>query len=270
MRTQYALAAVVLACAADAALAQEQVVASLPWLHGQTSGPNGTDYQPPDDGRDLWVVEDFTLAADQRLTRFESWGTVFPAPVQVFDINVRVYDGLPTVGNLVLSSVPGTGSVTASGLDYRFGANFGGQYLRAGSYWLVWNASTATGSGGHIAIWWAQAGAHAVGGGLPDNGMQWNPGGTWGYPGNIRQVPAQLGGGGQIGVNFSLMGTPGCYGNCDGSTAAPVLNVADFTCFLQEFAAGHGYANCDGSTAEPVLNVADFTCFLQRFAAGCS
>ncbi len=60
-----------------------------------------------------------------------------------------------------------------------------------------------------------------------------------------------------------------CYANCDGSTAAPVLNVADFTCFLNRFAAGESYANCDGSTAAPVLNVADFTCFLQRFAAGC-
>jgi hypothetical protein len=61
-----------------------------------------------------------------------------------------------------------------------------------------------------------------------------------------------------------------CYANCDQSTAAPVLNVADFTCFLQRFAAGDSYANCDQSTAMPVLNVADFTCFLQRFAAGCN
>jgi serine protease AprX len=60
-----------------------------------------------------------------------------------------------------------------------------------------------------------------------------------------------------------------CYANCDGSTEPPVLNVADFTCFLQRFAAGESYANCDGSTAVPVLNVADFTCFLQRFAEGC-
>ena len=29
------------------------------------------------------------------------------------------------------------------------------------------------------------------------------------------------------------------------------------------------YANCDGSTAAPVLNVNDFTCFLNRYAAGC-
>jgi hypothetical protein len=63
---------------------------------------------------------------------------------------------------------------------------------------------------------------------------------------------------------------PGCYANCDLSTSAPTLNVADFTCFLQRFAAGEPYANCDQSTSAPTLNVADFTCFLQRFAAGCN
>jgi hypothetical protein len=60
-----------------------------------------------------------------------------------------------------------------------------------------------------------------------------------------------------------------CYANCDGSTAMPLLNVLDFACFMQKFAAGDGYANCDGSTAPPVLNAADFACFLQRFSAGC-
>jgi hypothetical protein len=60
-----------------------------------------------------------------------------------------------------------------------------------------------------------------------------------------------------------------CNANCDESTVAPALNVADFTCFLQRFAAGDPYANCDRSTTPPVLNVADFTCFLQAYAAGC-
>jgi hypothetical protein len=60
-----------------------------------------------------------------------------------------------------------------------------------------------------------------------------------------------------------------CYSNCDQSTAAPTLNVADFTCFLAAYAGADPYANCDGSTAAPVLNVADFTCFLSRYAAGC-
>jgi len=61
----------------------------------------------------------------------------------------------------------------------------------------------------------------------------------------------------------------GCYANCDGSTQAPVLNVGDFTCFLQRFATGDSYANCDASTQPPMLNVLDFSCFLQKFATGC-
>jgi hypothetical protein len=61
----------------------------------------------------------------------------------------------------------------------------------------------------------------------------------------------------------------GCYANCDNSTQQPILNVADFTCFLNRFAAGDSYANCDNSTQQPTLNVADFTCFLNSFAAGC-
>jgi hypothetical protein len=69
-----------------------------------------------------------------------------------------------------------------------------------------------------------------------------------------------------------------CYANCDGSTTAPILNVEDFTCFINEFAAAQGlpheqqlthYANCDQSTTAPVLNVEDFTCFINAFAQGC-
>ncbi len=66
----------------------------------------------------------------------------------------------------------------------------------------------------------------------------------------------------------------GGYPNCDQSTVAPVLNVNDFICFLNAFAAGDPYypfqyANCDGSSLVPVLNVNDFVCFLNLFAAGC-
>ena len=35
------------------------------------------------------------------------------------------------------------------------------------------------------------------------------------------------------------------------------------------FAAGDAFANCDASTIAPVLNVNDFVCFQQRYAAGC-
>lgn len=68
----------------------------------------------------------------------------------------------------------------------------------------------------------------------------------------------------------SLTVAPACYANCDASTVAPILNIADFDCFLNHFAAGDAYANCDSSTTPPVLNVSDFVCFLNKFAAGCT
>ena len=37
---------------------------------------------------------------------------------------------------------------------------------------------------------------------------------------------------------FSNVMGPICYGNCDGSSVAPVLNVNDFICFQSRFAAG--------------------------------
>jgi len=64
--------------------------------------------------------------------------------------------------------------------------------------------------------------------------------------------------------------TPTCYGNCDHSTSVPFLNVQDFSCFLQKYAAADAYANCDASTTPPILNVQDFSCFLQKYAAECS
>ena len=63
---------------------------------------------------------------------------------------------------------------------------------------------------------------------------------------------------------------PSCYANCDSSTSLPFLNVNDFICFQQKYAAGDTYANCDNSTTAPVLNVNDFICFQTAFAAGCS
>jgi uncharacterized protein (TIGR03118 family) len=62
---------------------------------------------------------------------------------------------------------------------------------------------------------------------------------------------------------------PPCEANCDGSTTAPLLTAADFTCFLDRFRAGDSRANCDGSTTPPVLTASDFTCFLAKFRSGC-
>jgi hypothetical protein len=79
---------------------------------------------------------------------------------------------------------------------------------------------------------------------------------------------------------FEIVGSPAsqCYANCDGSTTPPILNVEDFSCFINEFAAAQNlphqqqlthYANCDQSTTPPVLNVEDFSCFINKFATGC-
>jgi hypothetical protein len=70
-------------------------------------------------------------------------------------------------------------------------------------------------------------------------------------------------------VVSAVPAAPPCYPNCDASTASPVLNVADFSCFLTKYASGDPYANCDASTAPPTLNVADFSCFLTKYASGC-
>jgi hypothetical protein len=83
-------------------------------------------------------------------------------------------------------------------------------------------------------------------------------------------IPGGAGGAAIVDMGaFEFQGTT-CYANCDGSTTPPVLNVLDFSCFLNKFAAGDTCANCDGSTTPPVLNVLDFSCFLNRFAVGCS
>jgi hypothetical protein len=64
--------------------------------------------------------------------------------------------------------------------------------------------------------------------------------------------------------------TNACYANCDNSTLPPILNINDFQCFLNKFAAQDSYANCDGSTVPPILNINDFQCFVNKFAVGCS
>ncbi len=86
--------------------------------------------------------------------------------------------------------------------------------------------------------------------------------------GQAEPGPALTGGSYTLTGGFWTVSTV-CYANCDNSTIAPVLNVLDFSCFLNKFASGDPYANCDGSTTAPVLNVLDFACFLNKFAAGC-
>ncbi|MCA9278061.1 MAG: hypothetical protein H6815_04645 [Phycisphaeraceae bacterium] len=54
-----------------------------------------------------------------------------------------------------------------------------------------------------------------------------------------------------------------CYADCDGSGQ---LNIFDYICFGNEYAAGTSYADCDGSGQ---LNIFDYICFGNEYAAGC-
>ncbi len=97
-------------------------------------------------------------------------------------------------------------------------------------------------------------------------------GGAWTLSGTIGQAGADTLTGGGLSDQGGFWGwePTACYANCDASTTAPVLNVLDFSCFLNRFAAGDTYTNCDGSTTAPILNILDFSCFLNAFARGCS
>jgi hypothetical protein len=102
-------------------------------------------------------------------------------------------------------------------------------------------------------------------------GVQWNPNAaamrSFGETNAPPAPPAPI-------LDHSVLSIIGpsaaCYANCDGSTVGPVLNVQDFSCFLNRFASGETYANCDSSTFPPVLNIQDFSCFLNAFASGCT
>jgi hypothetical protein len=57
-----------------------------------------------------------------------------------------------------------------------------------------------------------------------------------------------------------------CYADCDNSQISPRLNIDDFTCFINRFAAGDPYADCNQDSTR---DINDFHCFITRFAEQC-
>jgi photosystem II stability/assembly factor-like uncharacterized protein len=191
--------------------------------------------------------------------------------------------GLPTtdISDIIISPTdPGTAYVA-------YHASSGGRVFRTSNFGVNWTNMTGTLPAGvgakALEIDWRFATPGIfVGSGA---GIWWSydGGATWTKDGadlpnvnigdlqidvNQNTITAGTYGRGVWRANLPPLTAP-CYANCDGSTTAPVLNVSDFSCFLNKFAAGDPWANCDGSTVPPVLNVSDFTCFLGKFAAGC-
>lgn len=63
---------------------------------------------------------------------------------------------------------------------------------------------------------------------------------------------------------LQLSGFPApCYADCDGNGA---LNIFDYICFGQAFAAQSGYADCDNSGS---FNIFDYICYGSEYSAGC-
>ena len=60
-----------------------------------------------------------------------------------------------------------------------------------------------------------------------------------------------------------------CYADCDHSTGRGVLDIFDFLCFQNAFAAGRPYAcDCDETPPE-TCDVFDFLCFQNQYSEGC-
>lgn len=174
-----------------------------------------------------------------------------------FAKSYRVFNSVaPTVGCVGAGTAPGT-SRRLQEIYIRVN-----QTLPAGTYWIDFNYTGASFSPPSTRV-------DAIGRQCdPQNSNALQFDGAWVPVNDAGQgcAPVPL----TQDIYFELLGTAvGCYANCDGSTIAPILNVNDFACFLNRFAASEPYANCDGSTTPPILNVNDFACFLNSFAAGC-
>ena len=231
------------------------------------SGPSSQDARNTGGPGLMYVTADnFPAQAAWTITGLEFWGG-YPqvAPGATEGFMIRFYqDNAGTIGPMISTQDVMTFTETQfythsngwPGYHYTLNLNTPFVPPAAGQYWVAVVAILPFGGGGPTVQWgWVAA---APGQGNPPNAVQ----SIFGGPFNSLQ-------GDQSFVLHGTTGGPACYANCDSSTATPVLNVGDFTCFLTRFASGDPYATCDASASAPTLNVADFTCFLTKYAAGC-
>ena len=278
--------------------------AGTTWSEGVQEPPCYTTINGPNGSGTFRLADDFTVPAGKQwaVTKvttyaYASPGNTTTSPITGFTL--RIWNGPPNdpASQVVYGD-------TTTNLYSAPGASFANMYrifntgllaqphgltrpiwkfdvpinvtLQAGTYWLDWNVTGATFAPQVTMMTDATNGVRNA---PAANALQWvaaapapNTGGGWQLIGDNGGAAGCLAG--NYDMPFILEGAetntgPQCYANCDGSTITPVLNVADFSCFLTKFAALHPYANCDGSTIAPVHNVADFSCFLTKFAAGC-
>ncbi|MBL9030565.1 MAG: hypothetical protein JNM80_02510 [Phycisphaerae bacterium] len=263
------------------------------------------------------LADNFTVPAGETWTintvdvfAYQTGAATTASPFSAGALNLQIWNGAP---GLTTSSVV-YGDTTTNRLS---GSSFTNIYRifnnAAGTTRPVWKV-TATltppavlTAGTYYVDWQTQANANAAHfappvttrafRGMPGrNGQQNVPvtlGNDWTFPEETAAAGAPLGCGSgfeRVDFPFVLSGSksgsgpgcttgPTCYPNCDLSTTVPFLNVNDFVCFNNRFAAAQSlpvaqqitdYTNCDASTTIPILNVNDFICFNNKFAAGCS
>jgi hypothetical protein len=238
-------------------------------------GPSSQDARNP--GGLGWfseVVDNFQGQGGWTIGGLEFWGGYAdPTPGNTEGFMIRFYeDAAGEVGPLLLAQDVMTftrevyythPTLNFDGFRYTLTLNQPFVVPATGQYWMSVVAILPRG-GSAVEPQWGWIGAVSI---------NQPPAKQWFFsPGNFMPLTQD--------TAFVLHGPPEppCYANCDGSTTPPILNVEDFTCFINEFAAASQlpheqqlthYANCDQSTTAPVLNVEDFTCFINKFAQGC-
>ena len=139
------------------------------------------------------------------------------------------------------------------GVTVLFGGSYQGSYF--GDTWefdgTIWRQVATTGPsprGGHMAFD-SHRGVTVLFGGTDATGPLND---TWEWDGTAWTL-----------ITF-------CYPDCDATTGEGILDIFDFLCFGNRFAAGDPYAcDCDASTGHNVCDIFDFLCFGNAFSEGC-
>jgi hypothetical protein len=263
VRRLVAACAALIAISTQQAAAQTNVIAQLDW-DGFSAGPRAQDYPAGMDERDLWVMEDFQITTPWLVGTLSCAGASIRAGIT--GVAAVILDDLPPKGQILMQTVPGTGRYIDASPWGRFEADFGGQRLAPGAYWIMW---AAQGDPDQILpVMFVTRGEYSVGMGIPDNALQYNPGLWWNLPdGALDPVTEGLNNEGPpVGVNFSLRGEPAPPScpvdfNNDGA-----VNSQDFFAYLTSFFASEAAADFNRDDA---VNSQDLFDFLAAFFTGC-
>jgi hypothetical protein len=223
-------------------------------------------FEPAFEGYNVWLGDDFSADANYNNLQMACVGQLYNGGIDPFlveDMFARIYDGLPNDPASTLVAEAMGGVAQFNGID-TWTKDFGDQAcLPAGDlYYFAMAWQNNFGANGQI------ANSEQMGQG--NDGFQWNPGGAFGFPGNLQFVTNPFDGVTPSAGNAVITGDQveecdggGCFADCDGNGE---LNILDFVCYQGLFQSGDPGADCDGNGE---LNILDFVCFQGAFQAGC-